>query len=129
MNLPIDIEETHPVFTSWFKEIDTQKDGRISQKEMMTYMNKFMNPTHIKSAPVKEKKGDIMPTATGVEELAIKKPKASLIAPPKEEKKEEEPAKTEEAEEGFGDQIQDLADDFTGDEPSVEEKAAEEKET
>jgi len=44
MNLPIDIEASHPVFKAWFLEIDTQKDNKISQTEMLNYMNKFTHP-------------------------------------------------------------------------------------
>jgi len=67
MNLPIDIEDTHPVFQAWFKEIDTQKDNTISQTEMLNYMNKFTHPMgkQFIVLQLKDDKESPMPAKTG----------------------------------------------------------------
>lgn len=116
MNLPIDIEETHPVFKAWFAEIDTQKDNKITQTEMLNYMNKFTHPLGKQFVVVrlKDDKKGALPAKSGEDENLPKlKPKSTIFDDEEEEEEEEEKPK-EEAKEETGGPLNNFFNSITG---------------
>ena len=114
MNLPIDIEASHPVFKAWFLEIDTQKDNKISQTEMLNYMNKFTHPFGTQFVVVKivDDKDDALPAKTGRLPVVIESDTPTTL--PEEEEKPKVTQEVTETKSPLGD----LFNYFSGNEES-----------